>query len=152
MERDKCREAALRRLQGQASSSSAVNSSDPTSGTQPEGQRQNGASEPFRTSSLGSFAEAGGGSASNGDVIDLEEDFDHGVHLNEIDSSWGERWRGTGFGGDSSIPSTSGLDDGSHSGQAVSCPVCNKSWKNLSNLELNQHIDTCLSDDVLVLE
>lgn len=33
----------------------------------------------------------------------------------------------------------------------VTCPVCNREWKSLSNGELNQHVDSCLQSEVVTI-
>ena len=150
VERDKCREAALQRLQDQASSSSPVIGSNTTSGIQLEGHDQNGISEPFATFGPGKSAEAGGRNTDKGDIIDLEEDLDC-MQINGVHGGWGGIEKNGGVVVESNIPSSNGDKDRHCRGQAVSCPVCNQSWNNMSNLELNQHIDACLSDDIEVL-
>lgn len=149
--RERCREAALRRLHGQAASPSEMMSSDPISNLQPEGQRQDETSEPSPSSGNNKASSSRAVSTGNDDVIDLEEDFDQGMQINGVHGSWVERQK-DGGSVQGKMPAFRGYKDRTSQNQAVICPVCNQSWKNLSNAEFNQHIDACLSDEVCVID
>ena len=151
--RDRCRAAALSRLQGNASSSSATVDIDAPSSSRPQDQYRDGNTETFTQPKSGPTSATSHLNVQRfGDVIDLEDDFDQGEQINGVHGGGIERRKAGVFGAQGKLGSSDESKNAKLKQARIFCPVCNQSWEHLPNAELNRHIDACLSDNVEVLE